>query len=157
MISVPSPVAGIRIAQDPADGTWMITSTDPVQEHRLRPWRWGERRRMVRAAARDGPLDGAHFVTSVTATLYDPAPPPTLVPLYAYIALDLLGLGRGSAPSPLGAAEARLAAQFGWLPSAVDTEPAAELDSLLAALPPSPQGATEPGWSSIRVMDQGDG
>ena len=108
------------------------------------------------ACSRGGRFDGAAFAAAVAATLYDPPPPPELAPLYALVALDLLGLGHGAAPQPLGAAEARLAARFGWLPSAIAEEPAPALDSLLASLDPAPTEAAPSGWNSIRVVEDPD-
>ena len=78
MVPVPSPVARLSIAQDATDGSWTISCADPLQEHRLRPWLWGERRRLVQAASRDGYFDGSRFVAGVAGTLYDPPPPPEL-------------------------------------------------------------------------------
>ena len=87
---------------------------------------------MVRAAARDGYFEGAHFVASVTTTSMTRHRRQRWYHSTPTSRLDLLGPGPWVAPSPLGAAEARLAAQFGWLPSALDTEPAPALDLLLA-------------------------
>lgn len=153
MVPVPSPVAHVAIGLDPASGTWLVDAEMP---RRLRAWRWGERRRLVAACSRGGRFDGTAFAAAVTATLYDPPPPPELVSLHALIALDLLGLGRGGAPSPLGAAEALLAARFGWMPSAIAEEPAPALDGLLASLDPGAPSAPG-GWNSIRVMEASDG
>jgi hypothetical protein len=155
MVPVPSPVAALSIAQDAADGSWTISCADPLQERRLRPWRWGERRRLVQAASRDGYFDGSRFVAGVVGTLYDPPPPPELFPLYAYLALDLLGLGRGSAPTPLGAGEMQLTDRFGWLPTTIAEQPAAALDALLANL--APAQATDAEWNSIKIVDRDDG
>jgi hypothetical protein len=152
MVPVPAPVEGVTIALDPARGTWRIEAEGETPRT-LRVWRWGERRRLVEAAARTGRFDGAAFASSVAATLYDPPPPAALTPLYAYLALDLLGLGRHAAPEPIAAQEARLAARFGWLPSAIAEEPAPPLDALLAAeASPAPDG-----WSSIRIVGGEDG
>ena len=115
----------------------------------------GERRRLVQAASRDGYFDGARFVAGVAGTLYVPPPPPELFPLYAYLALDLLGLGRGLAPTPLGASEMQLTARFGWLPTTIAEQPATALDALLASLMPTP--AAEAEWSSIKIVDPDDG
>lgn len=160
MMPVASPVAGLSIALDVADGSWTIycpgSGADGSAEHRLRPWLWGERRRLVQAASRDGAFDGTVFVAGVAAALYEPPPPPALAPLFVYLALDLLGLGRGPAPTPLGIAEAWLAAEFAWLPSRIGAEPALALDSLLANLHPARQGTAEPGWNSIRIADPDD-
>lgn len=153
MIPLPSPVAHVAIGLDPGSGTWQVDADAP---RLLRAWRWGERRRLVAACSRGGRFDGAAFAAAVAATLYDPPPPPELVPLHALIALDLLGLGHGAAPSPLGAEEARLAARFGWLPSAIAEEPAPALDSLLAGMDAdAPSGASN-GWNSIRVVEAPD-
>ncbi|MBR0672016.1 hypothetical protein [Neoroseomonas soli] len=154
MIPVPSPVAHVSIGLDPGTGTWRVEADVP---RTLRTWRWGERRRLVAACSRGGRLDGNAFAAAVATTLYDPPPPPDLIALHALVALDLLGLGHGAAPSPLGAAEARLAARFGWLPSAIAEEPAPALDSLLANLDPDSPSAPGDGWSSIRVVEGPDG
>ena len=152
MVPVPAPVEGVTIALDPAGGTWRIEATDEPPRV-LRAWRWGERRRLVEAAARTGRFDGAAFAAAVAATLYAPPPPPALAPLYAYLALDLLGLGRRPAPEPIPVLEARLAARFGWLPGALAEEPAPALDALLACeAAPAPEG-----WSSIRIVGVEDG
>lgn len=153
MIPVLSPVAGVAVSLDPGDGTWRVVAE---AARTLRAWRWGERRRLVAACSRGGRFDGGAFAAAVAATLYDPPPPPELVPLHAFLALDLLGLGHGPAPPPLGAAEARLAGRFGWLPSAIAQEPAPALDSLLASLEPEAAGPA-PGWNSIRVAEAADG
>ncbi len=126
-------------------------------ERTLRPWRWGERRRLVMACSRGGRFDGAAFAAAVAATLYDPPPPEALVPLHALVALDLLGLGHGAAPEPLGGAEARLAARFGWLPSVIAEETAPAMDSLLASMESGERAGPADGWSSIRVVDVPDG
>jgi hypothetical protein len=157
MVPVRSPAAGLSIAQDAADGSWTISCAEPPQEHRLRPWRWGERRRIVQAASRDGYFDSPRFIAGVIGTLYDPPPPPELVPLYALLALDLLGLGRGPAPRPLGQAEAQLAARFGWLPSTIAEESAPALDGLLATLEPAQEPTSDKGWSTIQIADSDDG
>lgn len=151
MVPVPAPVEGVTIALDPAQGTWRIEAEGETPRT-LRAWRWGERRRLVEAAARTGRFDGMAFASSVATTLYDLPPPAALTPLYAYLALDLLGLGRGAAPEPMALQEARLAARFGWLPSAIAEEPAPALDALLAAETASPPE----GWSSIRVVEADD-
>jgi hypothetical protein len=163
MISLPSPAAGVVIRLNPQAGTWQVSAD---AERTLRPWNWGERRHMVAACTLHGRFDGTAFATAVANTLFNPPPPPELASLHALIALDLLGLGHGSAPKPLAAAEARLAARFGWLPSMLAPEPAPALDSLLASLdaaspdeaPPTP-GATAAsgGWNSIRVVGDADG
>lgn len=154
---------GVTVSLDPARGTWRVAS-DAVRT--LRPWQWGERRRMVAACSRGGRFDGAAFAAAVAGSLFEPPPPPALVPLHALVALDLLGVGHGAAPQPLGRAEALLAARFGWLPSAIAGEPAPALDSLLASLEPGSEMAAPEradsagpggGWNSIRVVDDGDG
>lgn len=153
MIPVPSPVALIAIDLDPGTGTWRVNSDAP---RLLRAWRWGERRRLVDACSRGGRFDGAAFAAAVATSLYDPPPPHDLIPLHALIALELLGLGRGVAPSPLGAAEARLAARFGWMPSAIAEEPAPALDSMLANLDPPVASVPGDGWNSIRLVEAPD-
>lgn len=152
MVPVPTPVEGIALALDPAQGTWRVEAEGETPRT-LRPWRWGERRHLVEAAARTGRFDGAAFAAAVAATLYSPPPPAALTPLYAYLALDLLGLGRRPAPEPIPVLEARLAARFGWLPGALAGEPAPALDALLASeAAPAPEG-----WSSIRIVGGEDG
>lgn len=153
MIPHRSPAAGVAVSLDPVAGTWRVTS-DAART--LRPWQWGERRRMVAACSRGGRFDGPAFVTAVATSLYDPAPPPALVPLHALVALDLLGLGHGPAPQPLGQAEALFAARFGWLPSAIAGEPAPALDSLLSSLEREPVAGPGDGWNTIRVVDDRD-
>ena len=155
MIPLPSPAVGVSVCLDPGRGTWRVAS-DAVRT--LRPWEWGERRRMVAACSRAGRFDGAAFAAAVAGSLYEPPPPAGLVPLHALVALDLLGVGHGAVPQPLGRAEAVLAARFGWLPSAIAGEPAPALDSLLASLEPEAEVAgPADGWNSIRVVDDGDG
>lgn len=154
VIPHPSPSPGVAISLDPATGTWRVVS-DTVRT--LRAWRWGERRHLVSACSRGGRFDGGAFAAAVTATLFDPPPPPALVPLHAVVALDLLGVGHGAPPEPLGAAEARLASRFGWLPSAIAEVSALGLDSLLASLEPAPASGGSGGWNSIRVVDGPDG
>lgn len=154
MIPHPSPAAGVSVSLDPASGTWRVVAE---AERTLRAWRWGERRRLVAACSRGGRFDGTAFAAAVVATLYDPPPPPELVPLHALLAFDLLGLGHGAAPEPLGAAEARLAARFGWLPSAIAEEPALALDSLLASLDTGRPTTSSSGWNRIRMVEGQDG
>jgi len=153
LIPHPSPVPGVTVSLDPVSGTWHVVA-DAVRT--LRAWRWGERRRLVGACSRGRRFDGAAFAAGVAALLYDPPPPPELAALHALVALDLMGLGHGAAPMPLGIAEARLADRFGWLPSAIAEEPAPSLDSLLASLDPAERAGPGDGWSSIRVVDAPD-
>lgn len=153
MIPVPTPVANVSVSLDPGSGMWRVEAEAP---RCLRAWRWGERRRLVAACSRGGRFDGSAFAAAVAATLYDPPPPPELAPLHALIALDLLGVGHGAAPSALGAAEARLAARFGWLPSAIAEEPAPALDSLLANFDPGVATSPGHGWNSIRLVEAPD-
>lgn len=121
--------------------------------HTLRAWRWGERRRLVRACARGRRLDQAAFVTGLTALLYDPPPPPALVPLFATTALKLLGVGDGALPKPIARSEATLAQRFGWTPGALENEPAAALDALLESGAQATD-APAPGWQRITVGEE---
>lgn len=121
----------------------------------LRAWQWGERRRLVAACARGRRLDQAAFVAGLNALLYEPTPPPALGPLFALVALRLLGVQDGPEPTPLAQAEAQLAQRFGWLPGHLQAEPAAALDALLHSPGPAQAEAPAPGWKRI-VLDEAE-
>jgi hypothetical protein len=149
-------IAGIQAARLLHRDAWVVAleGRSPARAHTLRAWQWGERRRLVAACARGRRLDQAAFVHGLNSLLYEPAPPPALAPLFALVALRLLGTEDGPEPSPLGQAEAQLAQRFGWLPGSLQAQPAAALDALLhSAGPARADDAPAPGWQRI-VLDE---
>jgi hypothetical protein len=151
MVPVALSISGVSATRLLDCDAWHVVAGGTT--HRLRAWRWGERRRLVRACARGRRLDQAAFVTALTALLYDPPPPPALAPLFATAALKLLGVGDGAAPAPLARSEAALAQRFGWTPGALENEPAAVLDALLGSQGPASE-APAPGWQRITVGEE---
>ena len=150
-------IEGMSAAFDPASGGWTLGLAG--QDYRLRPWRWGERHRMVAAATRVGAFDREAFLEGLVGAVFDPEPPEDLRPLFAYAALELMGVEEGTAPPmPLAEAERRLALQYGWTPGALEEEPAEALDRLVADLGDLPSAAGAPsgdGWTSIRFDGEG--
>jgi hypothetical protein len=157
MVPVAIDIAGLRVDYDPGAGRWRLDGV--AGTHVLRPWTWGERRRLVGACRRDdGILDRDAFVAGLTDLLLDPPPPDALRPLFAYVCLRLQGVGRVRPTASLAAAEGILAAAYGWRPGDLEAQPAAALDELVAA--PAAGGAgprpPEPGWTRIVIADDGE-
>lgn len=150
MMPVALDIDGMTASLDLAAGTWQVRAEEAV--YNLRPWAWGERRRLVAAASQGGQFDDKAFLTGLVELLYDPAPPRALIPLFALAALRLMGVPEDGAAQPLSEAERALAAHFGWLPGALEGERAGDLDRLLAetACPPPRSPPPGPGWTSIR-------
>jgi hypothetical protein len=134
---------------------WFVRLAGRGRTHTLRAWQWGERRRLVAACARGRRLDQAAFVAGLNALLYEPPPPAALGPLFALVALRLLGAEDGPEPTPLGQAEVQLAQHYGWLPSHLQGEPAAALDALLHNTGPAQAAPPAPGWKRI-VLDEAE-
>jgi hypothetical protein len=150
MVPVALSITGVSATRLLDRDAWQVAAGGAT--HTLRAWRWGERRRLVRACARGRRLDQAAFVTGLTALLYDPPPPPALAALFATVALKLLGVGEGAPPAPLARSEALLAQRFGWTPGALENEPAASLDALLASGAEA-SDAPAPGWNRITLAE----
>lgn len=150
MVPVSLPIEGMSAWQRLDADAWCI-EVDGTR-HTLRHWRWGERRRLVAASATGRRLDEGRFAAGL-ASLYDPAPPPDLVPLFATAALLLFGVEDGPAPAPLGEAERALADRYGWTPGALEAEPASALDALLAA---RAEASVPAGWQRIRFEESGE-
>lgn len=151
MVPVALSITGVSATRLLDRDAWHVVAGGTT--HTLRAWRWGERRRLVRACARGRRLDQAAFATGLNALLYDPVPPPALAPLFATAALKLLGVGDGAPPVPLARAEAALAQRFGWTPGALENEPAAALDALLETGAQAAD-APAPGWNRITLAEE---
>lgn len=128
-VEIAQGVDGVRVLRDLRSGTWTLLG-DGV-DYRLRPWTWGERRRLLSACTHRGKLDTLQFLKSFVEFVYTPVPPDESRRLYAYIALRLLGVSPQSPRRRIIQAEALLAQRFGWTPAHLESEPAAELDRLL--------------------------
>jgi hypothetical protein len=142
-------IEGVAATLNPADGTWQVIAGESAFD--LRPWRWGERRRLLAACATGGHFDRDAFLSGLVALLYDPAPPKELTPLFSLVALELMAGAASEAAMPLAEAERDLARRYGWSPGMLETERADDLDRLLAETahtPPAPLGGA--GWRSIR-------
>lgn len=172
MITVPLAIDGLTAWCNPLDGCFRISGLG--QDVALRPWSWGERRRLIdplvtRAdAGRAGegtPIDATALVDGLLELLCRPAIPEPFRPIFAHAALLLLGVR--PAPTPPGGppptfveAELLLADSFGWTPRAIDGEPAARIDALVAELrrrrarsAPMPVAPGGDGWNHILVSD----
>lgn len=149
MMPVALDIENLSARHDPVNGGWVVTADG--RDYRLRPWTWGERRRMVAAASASGRLDGEVFLAGLVAALYDPAPPAEQPERFGYAALRLLDVPPDGDVAPLRMAEQTLAARFGWLPSSLDAELAADLDRLVPDLPAgAPQSPSAgDGWTRI--------
>lgn len=143
MVPVSLPIEGVSVWRTLDADAWCV-ETDGVR-YRLRGWRWGERRRLVGAAAIGRRLDEGRFVAGL-ASLYDPPPPAALAPLFALAALLLFGVAEGPSPTPLAESERALADRYGWMPGTLEAEPAAALDALLAA---RAEASVPAGWQRI--------
>ncbi len=158
MIPVALNIQGMTASLNLADGTWRLTAGEKV--YLLRPWTWGERRRLIFAATRAGRLDVDAFLAGLVGLLYDPAAPEPLTPLFALAALRLMEIPDEAAAWPLSEAERALAGRYGWLPGTLESEPAGDVDRILADAAPLPVHAAPPGagWTSIRFdSPQGTG
>jgi len=131
----------------------------------LRPWTWGERRRLLAACTRQGALDPDELIEILCRLVYEPMPPAALAPLFACAALDRFGARPGRAAAPLEDAELLLARELGWGPRELDEQPAPDVDRLVdrlrserATAAEHEAGATGPGqdheWTVIRIDDQ---
>lgn len=158
MMPVALDIEEMAASLNPADGTWRLSAGEDV--YQLRPWTWGERRRLVFAATQAGRLDTDAFLAGLVGLLYRPAPPEALTPLFALAALRLMRVpGEGSAWA-LAEAERAFAERYGWLPGALESEPAGDLDRILSDAAPLPVHAPPQGtgWTSIRFdAPQGTG
>ena len=137
-----------------SDGSWDVGI--PGGRFHIRPWTWGERRRLIDACVgADGRLDADAFAHGLSSLVARPEPTASNRPLLAAIALRLLGVSPGQEPISLLDAEASLASAWGFGPFELDPQPAPRLDQHVARLPATatPDGAPA-GWTSI-VIDDG--
>lgn len=158
MIPVPVDVRGLAVRRDVRGGTWQLSGWG--HDHVLREWTWGERQRLVDGCVGSSGLDTHAFVHALLGLLLRPAAPSGLEPLYACVALGLLGVEAGRRVEPLVDAQVRVARAFGWGPAELDAQPAAEVDRMLRAAV-APRSATPPatgavGWNSIVVVGDND-
>ncbi len=123
---------------------------------RAREWTWGERRRLLESASFSGRLDRALLLEGLGELCFDPAPPRSLLPVFAYVLLAAQGVRRGDRPAPLERSELELVRTLGWTPSTIDGQRAGAVDRLVAALAPPAQAAPEggTGWTRIVVGDE---
>lgn len=132
MVPVAFALPGISARRDVTSGVFELTAFG--EPFRLREWTWGERRRMVEAAAAGPSLDRAVFLRGLLDTLCSPSPPEAFDPLYGHVVLTLLGVRPGDRPLSFERAELLMARHLGWTPSMIDGEPAGRLDQLVARL-----------------------
>src|SRR5688572_4917659 len=123
MVRIPSPVEGIAIGRDPREDAWHLTYGDVV--YRLRPWMWGDRRRILECATAGGVFDRNTFIAALLETLLEPAPQLADTTDLACVCLYLL---KSEGVMRLGRAEYLAVTTFGWRPSDLDAQPAAAVD-----------------------------
>jgi hypothetical protein len=148
MNPIPSPVDGITIERDLQRDLWRLHAGGPTLT--LRPWTWGERRRLVEFATAGTALNRAAFVDGLFDLLLDPAPSPGLHPGLAFTCMYLLGIPERDAPVSLARAEFLIAATFGWAPQQISNQPAAGIDALVEQIQPR---ADADGWTRIVIVD----
>lgn len=144
----------VDVTPSVSDGTWSVDLPDG--RFRIRPWTWGERRRLIDACAgADGRLDADAFVHGLADLVTQPPPTPPARPVIAAIALRLAGVAPGQRPMSLLDSEALLASAWGFGPLELDPQPAPRLDQQVARLPLIPPSGVAPSsaWTSIVIAD----
>jgi hypothetical protein len=150
MIPVSFELEEVAVRGDPRDGGFEVAAFG--SSCRLRGWTWGERKRLVELCTMRGVLDRGLFLRAFVELVYAPAPPETLAPIFAHVALSLFGVRPETRAVPVRAAERIFAERFGWSPGAIDREQCSDLDPLLAI--DSARSSSPPaGWNRIEVQD----
>ncbi len=139
----------VDVTPDLSSGHWQVRFGG--FEHTVRPWTWGERRRLLAASLRPGPrLDRDAFLEGLVGLLSDPPPEAAGRAVIAAVALRLCGVEPGQRVAPLLDAEAWLAQTWRWGPAELDHQPAPRIDEQLRDLAaPAPTD----GWNRIEVHD----
>jgi hypothetical protein len=149
MIPVPSPVEGVTIEHDASSGRWRLHAG--AASTMLRPWTWGERRRLLGASTITGSLNRSVFIHSLfDLLLADPVPQVEPASL-AVVCLYLLGVPENGQVLPLTRAEFLAATTLGWSPQQIDTQPADDIDRLIVQIEPQAGGAVDEGWTRIVI------
>ncbi len=149
MIRIPLPVDGIAVERDLRNDAWRLSLDGAA--FTLRPWSWGERRRIVQAASMAGALDRELLVDGVFDLLVEPGPGETRPAPLVVACLLLLGVPESGHAVPLGRAEFLVIQAFGWRPRELDAEPAAAIDALVSQLAPGGTDlpSLEEGWTRV--------
>jgi hypothetical protein len=149
MIPVPSPVEGVAIEHDASSNRWRLRAGEAYAT--LRPWTWGERRRLLTACTITGTLDRSTFIRGLFDLLLD-VPVPHVEPTsLAVVCLYLLGVSENDQVLPLTRAEFLAATTLGWTPQQIDTQPADDIDRLIAQIQPKAEDAAHDGWTRIVI------
>lgn len=137
----------LAIGYWPGEHVWHV-HTDGL-EMSLREWTWGERKRLLLAAQRNDGLDLDALCEGFVELLYQPAPPPTLAPLFTYVGLRLFRADGLAGGLTLAEAEQRLATELGLPPSRLDVERVSDLEHWVRTLSESGPAIPEPGWTRL--------
>lgn len=153
---MPTVLDHVDAERDLATGTWRVRVG--ATQHDVREWTWGERRRLVSACVRPGPvgpeLDAEAFLDGLVELLVAPPPQPSQRDLLAAVTLRLCGVVPDAPAGSLLEAEARLARGWGWGPAELDHQPAPRIDEHLGAWSgPSAATADRSGWTGVIVVD----
>lgn len=125
---------------DPASGT--VTVRVDGRVHRIRPWTFGERRRLLDVAARDRvAIDVGAVVTMAGRMLVDPPPDAGRELLLGVVALAWSAGGGASQPAPAPGVDPAtqavgVAGATGWAPEAIDAASAVDVDRWFAVVAP---------------------
>jgi hypothetical protein len=115
MISIESPVEGIVIQRDLQEDRWRLLVEGRAFE--LRPWSWGERRRLIECATLGSVFDREIFLAGLMDLLVEPRPKLDDMSGLALTCLYLLGVAGEEFPTALDRAEYLVIKTFGWRPS----------------------------------------
>jgi hypothetical protein len=153
MIPVPSPVEGFTIEHDASNSRWRLSAGGSTTT--LRPWTWGERRRLLATSTMTGALDRSVFLPGLFDLVLD-GPVPDVAPAsLAVVCLHLLRVPENAPVLALSRAELLVATNLGWSPQQIDTEPADNIDRLLDEIQPQSGGAADDGWIRIFLAAAG--
>jgi len=118
------------------------------RSYRLRPWTFGERRRLLAAHLdRDGDLAVTGLAADATAALVEPMPAPADREVLGLAALAWSATAGARIPAPTPGVDpatqtVALAASAGWRPADIDTALAADVDRWFAAATSASAAAT---------------
>lgn len=156
MDSSPQERRALHIRHDLSTGLYELTGWGA--RHQVRPWTWGERRRLLAQHTGAHGLDRAGFVVALLGLLMTPVPAEPLWPLYAHVVLSLMGIRPGQPPASLTDTEVLVARHMGWGPRELDAQPAPAIDRIASRLRQlaggaAPARAPDPNWNRI-VFDE---